>query len=436
VRSRSELHDYQVRATEEITSRKEVMLWLGLGAGKTAIALTAIADLGIPTVVVGTKRIVEMTWPNEIAAWEHTQHLSYRAATGDKKARLRALSEMPDILGINYESLAWLLDEQLAHYRMIVFDEVSKMKAHNTQRYKAFLRHRSHFERIVGMTATPASESYVGLYAQYRTVISQPVLGRNITHFREQFVTPVFKGMYTDYKVSDRDKQAIEYAIAPHTIVLDTPRRPDPTVDDVGVEWETPAVEKQYRDAERKFVVEFEGNRHYSMASKSESFTKTRQLATGIFLLNTHAEVTSRAKIEAIKEAYEELGGEPVLVFYQFILEQQLLLDVLPGAELLSPAVLERFNLGLVPALVVHPRSCGYGLNLQGPCHHVFWSSLPTSGEEYIQANGRVNRQGQEKQVVVKRFLRAASVDLELAQLVEGKMTTMDQLINNMRGRS
>lgn len=434
MRPRAALHDYQVGAISDIKSRDELMLWVPLGGGKTAIALTAICDLGLKAIVVGTKRIVEMTWPNEIKEWEHLVHLDYAAAVGTKKQRLAALAKRPQVLGINYESLGWLLNEPLIGYDMIVFDEVSKMKAHNTQRFKAFVKARPLFKRFVGMTATPASESYVGLYAQYRAIITEPILGRNITQFREQFVTPVFKGMFTDYKVTERDKAAIENRIRPHTLVLDVPKRPDPTIQDVVVSWDTTETEKQYRDAEKKFVVEFDG-KPFAMASRAESFMKCRQLATGLYLLNGEARVTSPGKFEAIKEAYEELGGEPVLVFYQFVAERELLLDLLPGAEELHTPTLERFNQGAVAGLVVHPRSAGYGLNLQGPCRHVFWSSLPTSGEEYIQANGRINRQGQERQVVIKRFIRERSIDEELRSLVEGKLSGMDQLINNMRGR-
>lgn len=434
MRPRSALHEYQKRAVDQIVAKDELMLWVPLGGGKTAIALTAIADLGCNTIVVGTKRIVEMTWPNEINDWQHLSGITYAAATGSKKARETALASKPWVLGVNYESLGWLLTQDLSGYDMIVFDEVSKMKAHNTLRFKAFMKSRSQFRRIVGMTATPASESYLGLYAQYRSVVTEPILGKNVTQFRETYVTPVFKGLFTDYKVTEKDKAAIESRIRPHTLVLDVPRRPDPTVLNVSVPWESKEAEAQYRTAEKKFVIEFEG-KPYAMASRSESFMKTRQLATGIYLLNEEARVTSSAKFEAIREAYEELGGEPVLVFYQFVAERQILLDMLPGAEELHTPLLDQFNKGKIPALVVHPRSAGYGLNLQGPCHHIFWSSLPTSGEEYIQANGRINRQGQDRQVVIKRFVRDRSIDGELVGLVEGKLSGMDQLINNMRGR-
>lgn len=434
MRPRSALHDYQKQAVADIVARDELMLWVPLGGGKTAIALTAITEIGCNAIVVGTKRIVEMTWPAEIKEWWHLDGITYAAATGAKKDREKALASKPWVLGINYESLGWLLTQDLSAYSMIIFDEVSKMKAHNTQRFKAFMKSRSRFKRIVGMTATPASESYVGLYAQYRAVVSEPILGKNVTQFRETFVTPIFKGLYTDYKVTDRDKAAIEARIRPYTLVLDVPRREAPTVRDVPVPWESKEAEEQYRTAEKKFVVEFDG-KPYAMASRSESFMKTRQLATGIYLLNQEARVTSPAKFEAIKEAYEELGGEPVLVFYQFVAEREILLDLLPGAEELHTPLLEKFNRGEVPCLVVHPRSAGYGLNLQGPCRHVFWSSLPTSGEEYIQANGRINRQGQDRQVVIQRFVRDRSIDGELVGLVEGKLSGMDQLINNMRGR-
>lgn len=434
MRPRTELLDSQVMAVETIKQEAETMIWLGLGGGKTAAALTAILDLGCNAIVVGTKRIVEMTWPNEIKEWEHLQHLDYRSATGTPKQRMKALAAKPQILGINYESLQWLLMQDLTGYEMIVFDEISKMKAHDTMRFKSWMKARHKFTRIVGMTATPASESYVGLYAQFRSVVTPTILGKNISRFREQYVTPVYKGMFTEYKVTEHDKKAIENAIAPFTLVLDSPRRDSPTVVDVLVPWETKEAEAQYRGVEKKFIAEF-ADKSFALASRAESWMKCRQLATGIYLNSEATQITSRAKFEAIKEAYEEVGGEPILVFYQFVLERQILLELLPGAEELRTPTLERFNRGEVPALLVHPRSAGYGLNLQGPCSKVFWTSLTPSGEEYIQANGRVDRQGQSRQVVIKRFLRERSVDQELAQLVEGKLADMGQLIQNMRGR-
>jgi len=109
VRPRSALHEYQKRAVDQIVAKDELMLWVPLGGGKTAIALTAIADLGCNTIVVGTKRIVEMTWPNEINDWQHLSGITYAAATGSKKARETALASKPWVLGVNYESLGWLL---------------------------------------------------------------------------------------------------------------------------------------------------------------------------------------------------------------------------------------------------------------------------------------------------------------------------------------
>lgn len=433
MRPRSALHAAQVEIIEEMLSRNEAMIWLGLGGGKTAIALTVLADLGVPAIVVGTRRIVEMTWPAEIMEWEHLHHLSYRAATGTPKQRRKALEARPMVLGINYESLDWLLHEDLSFYPTIIFDEVSKMKSHSTQRYKAFMRARSHFTRIYGLTATPASESYLGLYAQFRTVVSDPILGRTVTQFRDNYTTQHFKGMYSEYVVSERNRREIEAAIAPHTLIGQAPHRDTPTILDVLVEWNSTREKEAYRVAAKQFIVEAtEG--FVSLASSSEAFMKTRQLATGLLLLDVGPKFTDSAKFDAIEEAFEELGGEPVLIFYQFIAEQDELLRRIPHSDILTSRTLEAFNASKIPALIVHPRSCGYGLNLQGPCRHVFWSSLPTSGEEYFQANGRVDRQGQTGQVVIKRFLRTGTVDEQLAALVDGKISGMLDLIERMRG--
>ena len=68
-----------------------------------------------------------MTWPNECKEWKHLQGIDYLPATGTERARRKALSARPFILGVNYESLPWLLQQDLTGYEMIVFDEVMPM---------------------------------------------------------------------------------------------------------------------------------------------------------------------------------------------------------------------------------------------------------------------------------------------------------------------
>jgi len=436
-RSRDDLHDYQIEAIEELKSREEAFVWLGMGAGKTAIALTVIADLGLPALVVGTKRIVEMTWPKEIESWTHLTGLSYASGSGGKRQLEKAIEAQPDILAVNYESLKKLY-EMGGHSgrEILIFDEISKMKAHGTQRFRAHSKHSATFAKRFGLTATPATESYLGLWAQCSSIVRSRPLGRTITDFRSRFTTQEFKGVYTEYTVSEDDKRKIEECLAPFIVTVDGEhKREAPTIVDIEVPWRASGSKARYEQMERDLIVELE-NTTIAAASKGVAYNKCRQLASGfIYDADGVAQPVDEGKIDAIIEAYDELGEDPAIIFYQFVWERdELLRRILGACTLDDPATLERWDRGEIPALVLHPASGGHGLNLQSG-HHIIWASLPWSLEQYLQANGRIDRQGQEHQVVITRIFREGTIERDVADKLDEKWTTQAELMNRIKSR-
>ncbi len=439
--NRSNFHDYQEAALHAMTVHKEHCIWLGLGDGKTVTALTRIKELGYKAIVFGTKRIIEYTWPTELEKWSHLEGLTYAAFVGSAKQREKAVLADPVILGVSYDNMKNYYENHQddALFRLIaIFDEVSKMKDTSTQRFKAFKRSRSLHEFFYGLTATPAAENYLGLFGQYKAVVSEPILGKTLTQFRDTYTSQHFKGMYSEYRVSEPQRRAIEQAIKPFTFVVSNStiaKRPEPTLEDVMIPW-TGKNRDAYKQMEKKLVLELEDQRTpIQAASKGVAFNKCRQLACGFIYNEGQPSPFDRAKLDAIKEEYEALGGEPVLVAYQYIWEKEMLLQLLPGAEPLEGDAYQRFDRGEIPALVIHPKSCGHGLNLQGSCRHIFWSSLPWSLEDYLQTNGRIDRQGQTKQVVIKRFVRSGSIDEDILLRLAGKMNSMSELIARVKER-
>ena len=65
-------HDYQTYAIDYIKSHRIAALFLDCGLGKTAITLSAINDLKYDdfdvrkVLIIGPKRVIECTWPEEI----------------------------------------------------------------------------------------------------------------------------------------------------------------------------------------------------------------------------------------------------------------------------------------------------------------------------------------------------------------------------------
>jgi SNF2 family DNA or RNA helicase len=85
--------------------------------------------------------------------------------------------------------------------------------------------------------------------------------------------------------------------------------------------------------------------------------------------------------------------------------------------------------------LLAHPQSGGIGLNLQcniGDTAQTVWYDLPWSSENYIQANARIYRQGQEKPVVIHHLVMANSIDEQVVKVLGGKINFQEALLNSL----
>lgn len=447
----ADFKSYQRDVFAWLPHRTEAFVWLPLGAGKTAVAAHTFAEwrrrYGLErALVVGTTKIVTMTWPNELEKWEALQGLSYAAAVGSLRDRVEAVRDKPDVLGVNYENLRWLLtlyDGKPELPTVLILDEISKMKDHGTKRFKALQAALPHFERRIGLTATPAAEGYVGLWAQEASVSSARRLGKNITAFRAMHCTT--KQVSADnhvYVVSPAGKAAIQEKLAPITFNLTADDYPElrshPTVVDVPVGWSVPH-RYRYDKLEDEFLVELE--RGEVVADNAGVLAnKLRQLCAGCIYDKEGQPVgLDTEKLEALDEAIEALNGEKALVFYQYRWEQKELLRRLPGSRSLDkPRDLTAWNKGEVPYLVLHPASAGHGLNLQeSGCTRIVWFSLPWSLEQYLQANARIDRPaaGGTSGIWIYRLLRERSIELDVADRLAGKITTQDELLAAVRAR-
>lgn len=441
-----DLHPYQRRAVEWMSDRRGGFIWLGMGDGKTAIAATSVAieiasgslrSTGAHAVIVGTKRIVEETWPRELEKWDHLSSLSYRSATGTKGID-RALSSHPDVIGVSYESLTKLLrHDNLPSFW--IFDEISKMKSHSTQRFRTWRRWlgRNPTTRVFGLTATPAAEGHIGLWSQWKTVGGDDRLGRTVSEFRQIFCRERYFGTFSTYYVPERQQELIERHLAPDVFTIpdeERPYTPQAQTIDVAVPWSATGSKARYRRLERELLYSIE-RETFAVANRGVAAQKCRQMASGfVYDEDRTGHTIDEAKLEAVKEAVEELQGDPVLVFYQWEYERDQLVAALPGAEPMRDGAVGRFNAGEIPVLVLHPASCSHGLNLQGG-RYAFFVSLPQSGEQYIQAVGRLDRQGQKRTPIVKRFLRSETVDEDTAALLDGKLSNELEMVQRMKER-
>ena len=167
-------HDYH--AINYIETHSVAAVLLDMGLGKTVISLTAIADLLFDSfeahriLVIAPLRVARDTWPAEIKKWQHLKHLTFAICVGTPKERKNALMAGADITIINRENLQWLIESSgfSFDYDMVVIDELSSFKNHNSKRFKSLLKVRPSVKRIIGLTGTPSSNGLMDLWAEFR----------------------------------------------------------------------------------------------------------------------------------------------------------------------------------------------------------------------------------------------------------------------------
>lgn len=449
-------------------------LFLDPGLRKTSIVLAAVCSLmrrGLvtKTVVVAPPRVCTLTWPAEVAKWKEFAHLRVVLLHGPHKDEL--LEQDADVYLVSYNSLDWFLDARktktptgkikvtlgLQKLRRLganclVCDELSKARNHGSLTFKMLSQARDHFDRVYGMTGSPAPRSLLDLFGVMYVIDGGYSFGPYITHYRSSYFLPAGYGGF-DYKLQPGAKERIFERIAPFVFRLearDYIKLPE-LVENV-VRVELPASARKAYDAmEKDFFVEFD-KRGVAAVSGGVAYGKCRQIANGGLLLPRELGpdgVVRRgkrewvdlhtAKAEAVADMVEELSGQPALVVYEFQHDLARLRDAL-GKDTpnlgggVSPReaerIVEAWNAGELPVLLVHAASVSHGLNLQGSnACHVLWHSLTDNYDSYDQLIRRLLRSGNDApRVFSQLFVAQGTVDELSVKRTRRKAMTQNEL--------
>jgi len=430
--------------------------------GKTIISLTAIERLldqykiGA-ALVLAPKKVVEAVWAQEALKWDHTKRLKFSVVIGTPRQRLQALMTPADIYLTNYEQIQWLLGKKATKrvaetkgvlnehwlnrglrlpFDMVVFDEVSKLKTSTSKRAKAFAKVLPHCTYRVGLTGTPASNGLIDLQGQFLMVDGGHRLGPNITSFRNRWF---LQDAYAHKWIPRRGAMVeIQRLISDITLEMkseDYLQLPPQVDQDIKIDL-PPEVYKQYKKFEKDFFLSLDGGGEVEAFNAGAKSIKCRQLANGAVYVDedrTRWDLFHNAKIEAVQEILGDLDGKPLLVCYQFKHDKERLLKQFPDAVALdtknTAEKVEAWNRGEIRMMIGHPGSMGHGLNLQYGGNHILWFGLPWSLEHYLQAIGRLLRNGQKGETVINhRIIAKGTVEEAIVMALEMKGATQDSL--------
>ena len=444
-------HDYQTYAVDYIETHPVATVFLDMGLGKTSITLTAINDLLFDSfevhrvLVIAPLRVARDTWTAEVDKWDHLQNIIFSVAVGTEAERKAALMRPADIYIINRENVQWLVEESGIPFTfdMIVIDELSSFKNHNTKRFKSILKVRPRVSRIVGLTGTPASNGLMDLWAEFRILDMGQRLGRFITKYRTDYFQPDKRNgqIIYSYKPLPYAEDAIYKQISDITISMkatDHLKMPELVSSEYTVRLSDEEKQK-YTVLKQELVLSL-GDAEITAANAASLSGKLSQMANGA-IYDDNGEVIQihDRKLDALEDIIESANGKPVLVAYCFKHDltrtsERLKKLHIPFSRLDTSDSIRRWNSGEIPVALIHPASAGHGLNLQSGGSTLVWFGLTWSLELYQQTVARLWRQGQNSEtVLVQHIITKDTIDERIMKALSQKEHTQTALIDAVK---
>lgn len=449
-------HDYQRYCIDYIRNHPVSALLLDMGLGKTIITLTAIRDL-IRTgevkkvLVIAPLRVARDTWPEEVHKWDHLSDLRISVLVGTLKSRISALKSNSDIFVINRENIKWLVEYyQNNHmhpdFDMVVIDELSSFKNHQSQRYRYLRQFRPYVTRWLGLTGTPTSNGLMDLWAEIGILDGGQRLGRFITRYREAFfrvgsMNPSTGVVYSYVPRPGADEE-IYRRISDITIsmkAIDHLHMPECIYVNHSVEMDD-RERKLYDQLKSDLIIPLvDGD--IDAANAGSLSNKLLQMSNGaVYDENGTARIIHNRKLEMLEDLIESANGQPVLIAYWFKHDRERILAHLRSLgydprELKSSEDITLWNRGSIPVALIHPASAGHGLNIQSGGHILIWFGLTWSLELYQQTNARLWRQGQKNTVTIHHIVCSNTVDEDVLAALASKDVTQEKLIAAVKAR-
>lgn len=443
-------HAYQIFGMKHVLYNLFCALFLDMGLGKTVITLSVLRLLKFKymaagkILVVAPKRVAENVWTAEAEKWDHLKELRVVRIMGTQRQRIRALATDADVYTISRDNIAWLV----ANYKlrwpfdMLIVDESSSFKNHNSARFKALRDVVDHFYRVVLLTGTPAPNSLIDLWPQIYLLDRGERLGKNITQYRHNLFQPASSSGHIVYKYVPKEGAAkkIQNKIKDICISMDADDylKLPKLIERVHEIEFSENILKAYKRFEREKITEI-ADKEITAINAAALTMKLQQFANGFMYDESKvAHHVHDLKLEALDELIEGANGQPVLLLHWF---KDDLIRIMHRYKKMKPRLLksnqdiEDWNRRRIDLAVLHPASGGHGLNLQDGGNYMLWYGPIWSAELRLQTRKRLHRQGQKFTVLSHTIAAKGTIDDDIVKAVENKIDVQKALIDAVKAR-
>lgn len=445
------------------------------GMGKTSSTLAVLDYLYLagesrPTLILAPKRVARYTWPKEVKKWDDFSGLEVSPVVGDEKTRIRALQRDVPIFTTNYDQIPWLIEyfNRKLPFSIIVADESTKLKnlrvslrgskagtyVHaekgGSSRATALAKVAFHpnVKRFIELTGTPTANGLKDLWGQLFFLDYGQRLGNCYGAFETRWFERVMRhknDKFGELRPKAFAEEEINQKIRDLCLALDPkdwfPDLQAPLYHRVEVDMPARARDL-YRKMEREMFIEIAEKGIEAFTASAVSM-KCRQLAAGAIFTSPECNEwveTHDEKIQALEEIFEESGGTPLLVAYQFRHDKERILRTLKNAvDLTTDAGLQQFLEGKADYGLGHPQSMGYGFDgLQELTNIIVFFSADfnfEAREQMIERVGPVRQlqSGHNRKVHIYDIVAEDTVDEVVMRSLSKKCSVQEAFFDEMK---
>jgi len=418
------LREYQEQGADFLYENSRAMILAPVGAGKTAMTLAAMQDLGGRFLVLAPLRVCKTVWPVEQPKWAPKLRLA--VAVGTPAQRAAALASDADVVVTNYDNLQWLATQPLK-FDAIVFDELTRLKNPSGARFKALHKVIDKINIRWGLTGSFTSNGLEDVFGQCK-IVNQSLLGRSKGAFLQQYFS-LINPDYGEWAARTGALEAVMQRIKPATFVLEPGEYADKLPPCHMVEMRCDMDDRTpYEQMKKDSIFE-----NITAVTAAVAINKLQQIASGfIYDENREARWTGTHKFDLLDEILAENQNDNTIVVYNYKEELAELQRRYPHAKTIDGNV-EAWNAGKIPLLLIHPKSAGHGLNLQYGGNKIIFVSLPWSLELFEQTVGRLHRGGQKHDVWCYIIMTNKTVDERIWANLHNKQALSDIALAELR---
>jgi SNF2 family DNA or RNA helicase len=436
-------YEHQKATSAFLTMNHKALVLNEIGTGKTQSALWAADYLmkqGVinKVLIVSPLSTLERVWGDAIfKGFIHRQHAVLH---GSAKKRKQLLKTDVDFYIVNHDGFGIISDDCHGMFDLVIVDEAAVYRTPGTTRFRLFRKWMDNNPdvKLWMMTGTPTPNNPTDAWALAKLVDS-PYAPRTFGSFRDQVMQKLGKWSWVPRPGA---LTTVQHVLQPAVRFTR-----DECFDLPDTVFQTRKVEltkdqrMHYDKMMKSFITDVANGEQITAVNEAVKLQKLIQIACGVAYNDRgeNVEIDCKPRVQAVLDTIEEIGGK-VIVFVPLtgtlhMLHKELAKHYTVGivnGEVSAKkrnVIFQGFQERTEPRIIIaHPATMAHGLTLTA-AKSIIWYGPITSNEQYVQANGRVERIGK-RHVTNVVHIEATTLERKMYKRLETKQRLQGLLLD------